>query len=177
MADITKNPSLDTISSQEPENKPYQGEIVFHKKTISFRDTVILRQNITKVEKYGVKSVYRISDTMLVFSGIMVLVGFTSIPYTLILSLIFGFVLFTGIKERNRPKLSGITIELSSGTQHYFLSADKKGIDNQFNALAEALENGEPFTLDFSGSTVTMTNITGDRNIIGNNNTSGDTTI
>jgi len=177
MADIAKNPSLDTISSQEPENKPYQGEIVFHKKTISFRDTVILRQNITKVEKYGVKSVYRISDTMLVFSGIMVLVGFTSIPYTLILSLIFGFVLFTGIKERNRPKLSGITIELSSGTQHYFLSADKKGIDNQFNALAEALENGEPFTLDFSGSTVTMTNITGDRNIIGNNNTSGDTTI
>lgn len=177
MADIAKNPTLNALSSQEPENKPYQGEIVFHKKTISFRDTVILRQNITKVEKYGVKRIYKVSDTLLVFSVIMVLVGFISIPYTLILSFIFGFVVFTGIKERNSPKLSGITIELSSGTQHYFLSADKKGIDNQFNTLSEALENGEPFTLDFSGSTVTMTNITGDRNIIGNNNNSGDTTI
>jgi hypothetical protein len=177
MANTIQNPSFGVFAQTLSEDKPYQGEIIFNKKTISFYNTIILRQNITQIEKYGVTRVNRISDALLVFSIIMFFVGFAGIPYSLMLSLVFGFVMYLGIKERNRPKLSGLTIQLSSGSAHNFLSPDRKGIDDYFIKLSQALEDGDAFSLDFRGSKFTVTNIAGDRNIIGDNNSSGDTTI
>ena len=132
MANSVQNPSSGIFSQTQSEDKPYQGEIIFNRKTISFYNTIVLRQNITQIEKYGVTRINRISDALLAFSAIMVLIGFASIPYTLILSLLFAFVIYLGIKERNRSKLSGLTIELSSGATHNFLSPDRKGIDDHF---------------------------------------------
>jgi hypothetical protein len=177
MATPTQNSPLGAFAQPMSESTPYQGEIVFKKKTISFYNTVLLRQNITQIEKYGVKRIHRVSDPLLIFSAIMFLVGFSSMPYTLILSLLFGFVIYLGIKERNRPKLSGLTIELSSGATHTFLSPDRKGIDDHFSTLSKSLEDGDIFAIDFRGSKFTVNNITGDRNIVGHNNIASDTII
>lgn len=165
----------------ENENKSHQGSITFNKKSIVFLGTAIQLKNVSKFEKYGLKPKYTISQTFLIISGILTLVGMSIIlsqespvdlqnsPYVRIPTIIFGFITSIGIRERFKPQRYGLTIQLNSGANHHFLTKDKVGVDKLFEVLTESLENDKTFTALFEDRRVTITNsnITG----VGDHNT------
>ncbi|MEL7532072.1 MAG: hypothetical protein AAFN10_12215, partial [Bacteroidota bacterium] len=47
------------------------------------------------------------------------------------------------------PDLFGLTIELTSGSKHYFLSKDKKGVDYLLETITLAIESDRPINHTF----------------------------
>ena len=81
---------------------------------------------------------------------------FSGVVEALIGLILFGLIVYYGYKERNRPKIHGLTIELNSGTTHDFLSKDKNGVDELFEAISEAVESNKPLlqTFNFEGDRI-----------------------
>ena len=165
----TSNGILDLFSSDKGET--YKGSIEFKQRTISFTGTTLLLSNISKFEQYGLKYAYQITGFLLAFSIIMAIVGLALMPYGLILTVIFGFIAFLGFRERSRPKLYGLTIQLNSGTEHTFLSKDQGGISRLFTLISNAVETNSPmnFNVSFQDKRVIVQNSPG--TVVGDNNT------
>lgn len=136
-------------SSHEDEAEKYVGSLTFRKNTISFDGTTLLLKNVAKFEQYGIKYINSISKGLYIFSIIAAFVCLIPFPFGLIGTFIFGVIAYKGYKERNRPKLHGLTIELTSGSKHYFLSKDKKGVDNLFSTITSAIESDAPINHTF----------------------------
>jgi len=135
------NPQLDRKS-------PYVGSLSFTSRTISFLGHILLLTNVSKFEKYGMKYIPRITIFHMVISAIIFLVSLkVPMPYGLILMVVFGGIILLGIKERLRPKLYGLTIELNSGTRHTIYSRDHEGIDKVFKTLLEAVNHPELYAM------------------------------
>lgn len=153
--ELVENGILNFLSGKlEDEEKKYKGSIVFNKKTIVFSGTAIQLKNVSKFEKYGIRYTNKVSTILLIVSIILALVGLYLAPYGLILTLIFGITIYIGIKERLKPKIYGLTIQLNSGINHNFLSKDKNGINNLFDILTRSLENEETFSVSFTDNSV-----------------------
>lgn len=165
MANSAKSSGFFSFLSNSPkdEEEEFQGKIFFNKRTISFPGTTLYLKNIAKFEKYGLKYIYKVSTLSLIFSSIMAIGGLKYAPIGLVLTLFFGLNVYVGIKERLRPKLYGLTIELNSGTTQSFLSKDTQGINALFEAVIHALENDVQIVADFGNKGVTNNyNLLGD---------------
>lgn len=157
----TKNKNiLTTLSGSESstnEESEYVGNVFFNKRTVVFSGTTVPIKNISKFEQYGLKYIHKITIVHLIVSIILAIGGAMYAPYGLILTVIFGFVIYLGVKERMRPKLYGMTIELNSGARHYFLNKDQTGIKALFEKLYRCIENEETFAVTFVENKVTIT--------------------
>ena len=145
-----QNSPFSLFSSKKDETDPYRGAIEFRNHTIVFAygTMTILRHNVTRVEKYGVKRVYKIPMPLLLISGVFAVIalfGASSYPLSLLITILFGAIVVIGIMERRRPKLSGLTIELNSGYTYSFLNENENAIAQLYTAISDALEQG--FTL------------------------------
>ncbi len=150
------NNLFQTASEKQEKEKPYEGILSFTNKTISSSDTTILLNNVTKFEKYGLKNINRITLLQLAIAGAVFLGSFFFMPWGIFTLVIAGLVLYAGIKERMRPDLYGLTIELTSGSQHHFLSKDLEGIKKLFAKIAEIVEREAPMhsTFEFHNNKV-----------------------
>lgn len=135
---------------QNEKDKPFMGDITFTEKTISWADTTILLSNVSQFKKYGVTRIYRINTIQLIVAAVAALASFFFLPYGLILLLPAAVILYIGIKERLRPKLYGLTIELNSGSEHYFLNTDLQSINDLFAFITEVIKKGIPFSATFT---------------------------
>jgi hypothetical protein len=147
---MSKSSLFQAAEEQNEKDKPFMGAITFTDKTISWVDTTILLGNVSQFKKYGVTRIYRITTIQLIIAGVAALASFAFMPYGLILLVPAAFVLYVGIKERLRSKLYGLTIELNSGSEHYFLNTDLKSINNLFEFITEVIKQGQPFSATFT---------------------------
>lgn len=85
-------------------------------------------------------------DILSIIASIVCLIPF---PFGLIGTLIFGYIAYRGYKERRRPHLHGLTIELTSGSRHYFLSKDKNGVTKLLETITDAVESDVPINHTF----------------------------
>lgn len=177
MTNTAKSPGiLNAFSgSSTEEESEYRGKVFFNKRTVVFSGTTLQLKNIAQFEQYGVKYINKISIPLLILSAILAVGGAIYAPYGLVLTLVFGFIVYLGVKERMRPKLYGMTIELNSGTRHYFLNKDKSGIEVLFEKLSVCIEKEEPFVVSFVDNRVTITNA--NIGVVGDNATTFNTTF
>ncbi len=133
----------------EDQLEKFEGSLKFRNNTITYNGTTLLIKHVTKFEEYGVKYVNSISTGWYIFSFIAAIVCLIPFPFGLIGTFIFGLIAYAAYKERRRPKLHGLTIELTSGSRHYFLSKDKKGVLVLLETIAYALENDQPINHTF----------------------------
>ncbi|MGN6435947.1 MAG: hypothetical protein ACTHMM_05410 [Agriterribacter sp.] len=139
-------------------NTAYKGDIYFKERTVVFSGTTILLKNVAKFELYGYKRTNKISGIALILSIVVAVTGLIYAPYGLIFTAVFGLISFVGIKERLRPRLYGLTIELNSGTRHLFLNEDLNGVKALFEKLSYRIEKEEPLAVSFADKSVTIMN-------------------
>ena len=177
MANSVKNSGFFSFlsGSSSDEETEYQGTIYFNKRTVEFSGTTLQLKNVSKFEQYGLKYVNKVSTIYLILSIILALAGLKYAPYGLVLTLFFGLNAYVGIKERMRPKLYGLTIELNSGATHHFLSKDSNGIELLFGKLTKGIENEETFGFSFTDNRVT--NIATNYGAVGDHATSSGNTF
>lgn len=159
MSTENKNGILGLFSQNEEKTTPYKGEFRFTPFAITFRGTSILSKNVSQFEKYGLKRIYKLTIAHLVLlgaAGIGCL--FSGMTYLFIPGLAFLAIVAYCIWLRFQPKDYGLTIELNSGSRHYFISKDEKGIDQLFELITTAIEMDRPqeITATFSDNRVTI---------------------
>lgn len=157
------NAGLNFFSQKEDDKEPFKGVVTFTDRTISFNGTTILSKNVAKYEQYGVKRVNKISiKQMIVFSFVAIASYFLE-TYGKVFSVVLLGVVAYGIYERVRKLEYGLTIELNSGTRHYFIHKDRAGIESLFKLITEAIESETPLRLNakFENSKVIIGNTSG----------------
>lgn len=164
----TASPLSNVFGLAQKKEEPYIGTMIFGQRTISFANTSILRDNITRIEKYNLAGSYRVSLPLLIFSIIAALIGIGLSPLGLLITMVFAIIIVIGIMERLKPKLTGLTIELNSGYTHTFLSSDKKGINRLFESIQNALENSSSLTAKWETNNIHImnTNVTGSTGVV-----------
>ncbi len=147
--------AYDALFGKREAKKPYEGELAFNRRTIVFEDsftgikTSVQLRNVSKFELYGLKFINQISVLKLVIAGIVTGIGLYFYKEVLAwpFIIICGGIVFMGIRERLRPKIYGLTIQLNSGSNHHFFSKDFVGVKNLFSAVQIALENDVPISI------------------------------
>lgn len=142
-------PALQGLFNKKKE-EPYFGKIELLNRTLCFSDMIILRQNISYIEKYVVEKNHKVSTPLLVLSIAVVIATFFFLPMGLIFTFLFAIPIVIGIMERLKPQLNGLSVNLNSGYTHTFLSKDNQGITQLFTKMLNALDNGDSLTADFS---------------------------
>ncbi len=143
--------------------EPYYGKFLLTPFCITFDGISILTSNVSKFEKYGIK---RDSKITIVHWFILAFLAFAAFSVKHMIGNIAGvfciLAIVYGIWERYfKPKQHGLTIELNSGTRHYFINTDVNGINALFDLITKAIEMEGPKQIlaKFEMGKVTIVNV------------------
>jgi len=113
------------------------GQLILTNKSISFRGTTILLPNIAKFEQYGITRTNTVSILHMIIATIVICIFIQYMFWGLLFVIPGALVIYWGIKERQRPDLYGITLELNSGYKYNFISKDANGIRSLYTKIKE----------------------------------------
>lgn len=142
-------PGMGAPATPKEEREVYNGPISFGKRTLSFQGSVLLRQNISRIDKYRIPPDYKLSLALLLLALVICVVALSLSMNAL--AFIAFLVLIAGIVERFVKKDGhGLTIEMNSGYRKIFLSRDIQGINQLFGRIQDALENGKELEVNWN---------------------------
>jgi hypothetical protein len=152
---LAKNPLSSLYNEQK--QKPYQGTITFTDKIINYDDNTLLIGNVSQFSKYGFKKKYMAAIVLLTIGTLALIAAINNASFLIALPALLLIAL--GIWDIKKPKLYGLTIELNSGSRHYFFSKDLKGIERLFLDITEAIYRHSPFMMvtKFEDNRITIT--------------------
>jgi hypothetical protein len=143
----------------------YYGILQIEKGVLKFTGASVLINSITQISNYPVRPINRISILQMIISAILGLLflsasgidtgfgrsgfGFLKVPGLLLLA-----VPVYGIYERTRPEKYGITLELSSGFRHYFISKSQAFINSVYEEFVDAVQNKRDFMKVFNNTVI-----------------------
>ena len=139
---MAANPFFSKLN--ENADKPFKGTIQFNERMISYEGNTLLISNVSQFQKYGYKKNYAKPVTVILIGAIAFLVAMNAdlgVLGTLASLAIVGY----GVYLLMKPKLFGLTIELNSGSCHYFLSADVNGIQKLFSDITKCIKDSKHF--------------------------------
>ena len=122
----------------------YTGRLNLTNKAMSFYGTTILLANISKFEQYGIIRPNRISTGLMIIAGFIALIFLRYWYWGLVFVIPAVLILYVGIRERRRPKLFGLTLNLNSGERYNLFSEDKEGIGRLYHLIGEAIHTDHP---------------------------------
>jgi hypothetical protein len=166
-----------SIFSEFNENtkKPFEGLITFTDKMINYEDSTLLITNVSQFKKYGFKKNMSFPIFILVIGIIALYISIKGLENMVAILVSLGIIAYA-IRLLLKPKLFGLTIELNSGSCHYFLSKDVQGIHSLFEQITAAIKNSKPFYSVYKFENNHVTNISQSNIGIVGDNASGNTT-
>ncbi len=122
----------------EPE---FIGQLILTNKTLSLRGTCVLLSNIIKFDQYGVPRACIVNNWHMLIAGIVICVFGPQFFWGLIFVIPAAGVIYAGIRERQKPELYGISLELTSGREYKLISRDIQGINLLVTRIKEAMRD------------------------------------
>jgi hypothetical protein len=128
----------------ENADKPFKGTIRFNDRMISYEGNTLLTSNVSQFQKYGYKKNYA-KPAIVMFIGAIAFVFAMNANLGVLGTLASLVIIGYGVYLLMKPKLFGLTIELNSGSCHYFLSADVNGIHKLFADITKCIKESKHF--------------------------------
>ncbi|MHA4811438.1 DUF6232 family protein [Flavitalea flava] len=121
----------------------YSGDLTLTNKTISFKGTTIQLKSIARFQQFELTRINSIGIPLMLVAGLAIIIFMNYLFWGLIFIVPAALIIYAGIKERQKPKLYEIVLELASGGLHNIVSADEQGIRSLYSKIKEAMQNEE----------------------------------
>jgi len=126
-------------ANNSTDQSAFTGGLTLTNKAISFSETTIQLSNIAKFTKYDVVRRPSIRVRHMVIAAIVICIFLSYMYWGLVLVIPAAYVIYLGVKERQRPKLYALSLELNSGMKYFFASEDKEGIQLLYTRINDAI--------------------------------------